>query len=135
MRSHLHVVEDDGLEVPHGLRGAVEGREAALLEDRAERLGRRGPGAALLLQAEVCIGEEWVSKAMFLKLGTSGCGAPLSVARMETTMLRCSGLSDCATAKLLPSARVFSPWAASMTAAGASGLVGVFDSERTDIFL
>jgi hypothetical protein len=66
--------------------------------------------------------------------GTSGCDAPLSVARMETTMLRCSGLSDCATAKLLPSARVFSPWAASMTAAGASGLVGVFDSERTDIF-
>ena len=53
MRSHLHVVEDDRLEVSHAFGRALEGREAALLEDATERLLRGRPRAALLLQAQV----------------------------------------------------------------------------------
>ena len=49
----LEGVKDDRRQIALGLGGAVERREAALLEDAAEGLGARGPGAALLLQAQI----------------------------------------------------------------------------------
>ena len=49
----FHFVQYNALQIAHGLRGPVERRETLLLHDRTERLGRRGPGAALLLQAQI----------------------------------------------------------------------------------
>lgn len=49
----FHRVHHHRLEVTLRLSGALERRELFLLEDGTERLGRRGPGAALLLEAEI----------------------------------------------------------------------------------
>jgi hypothetical protein len=49
----LHVVQDDALEVAHGLGGAIEACELLLLENGPEGLLGGRPGAAGLLQAEV----------------------------------------------------------------------------------
>ena len=46
-------MEDHRLEVAHVLRRAVEAGEALLLEDRLERVARRGPHALGLVEAEL----------------------------------------------------------------------------------
>lgn len=51
----LERVEDNRGQITLGLGGAGKVCELALLEDATQGLGRRGPGAALLLEAKIYI--------------------------------------------------------------------------------